>query len=86
MTRITYKARRALTEREFAFPVQRKEPLDNAAHVRDAVARFDQVRGVTDAERDIAWRRILLAGKAFGVMIERSDWRDLARHDSHHGV
>ncbi len=80
MTKITSKARRALSEREFAFPGHRKEPLENAAHVRDAVARFDQVRGVTDEERDAAWQRILVAAKAHGVSVESPDWRDLAHH------
>jgi hypothetical protein len=42
---------------EFAFPEQRKEPLNDATHVRNAIARFDQVEGVTDAERDRAWKR-----------------------------
>jgi hypothetical protein len=27
----------------FAFPMQRKEPLTDAEHVRNAVARFDHV-------------------------------------------
>ena len=40
---------------EFAFPAERKEPLRGAAHVRKAIARFDQVEGVSDAERDRAW-------------------------------
>jgi hypothetical protein len=41
MTKITTKARGALSTREFAFPAQRKEPLENAIHVRNAVARLD---------------------------------------------
>ena len=32
-------------------------------HVRNAVARFDQVEGVTDTERDEAWRRIQDGGE-----------------------
>jgi len=38
----------------FAFPRARKEPMTDAAHVRDAMARFNQVTGVTEAERDLA--------------------------------
>ena len=38
-----------LSERQFAFPKERKEPLTDARHVRNAIARFDQVEGVTDA-------------------------------------
>lgn len=80
MTKITTKAREALSEGKFAFPAQRKEPLENASHVRNAVARFDQVTGVTDAQRDDAWRRILLAAKTFGVTVAKADWRDSAHH------
>jgi hypothetical protein len=35
----------------FAFPNQRKEPLTDARHVRNAVARFDQVMDVSDEDR-----------------------------------
>jgi hypothetical protein len=53
-----------LTERSdlpasvYAFPKERKEPLTDASHVRNAVARFDQVQGVSDEERDVAWANI----------------------------
>jgi hypothetical protein len=43
-----------LDEDQFAFPKERKEPLNNASHVRNAIARFDQVEGVSDHERDEA--------------------------------
>ena len=43
-----------LDDAEFAFPKERKEPLSDARHVRNAIARFDQVEGVSDAERDLA--------------------------------
>ena len=39
-----------LSDSQFAFPDERKEPLNDAAHVRNAIARFDQVEGVSDAE------------------------------------
>jgi phosphoribosylanthranilate isomerase len=78
MTKITYKSRRLLASGEFAFPVQRKEPLENAEHVRNAVARFDQVVGVTDAERTEAWSRILAAARVHGVSINGSDLREQA--------
>lgn len=66
-----------LSDSEFAFPKERKEPLSDASHVRNAVARFDQVEGVSDAERSEAWRRIKAAARRFGVEIEAEDWRDL---------
>lgn len=68
-----------LDDKEFAFPRERKEPLTDARHVRNAIARFDQVEGVSDAERDKAWKRILAAGKRFDVDVSESDWRDLAK-------
>jgi hypothetical protein len=68
-----------LADEKFAFPEERKEPLTDARHVRNAIARFDQVEGVTDAERDKAWKRILSAAKRFDVEVSESDWRDLAK-------
>jgi hypothetical protein len=66
-----------LAKSEFAFPEARKEPLTDAAHVRNAVARFDQVEGVSDSDRDQAWKRIKAAAKRFDVDIEADHWRDL---------
>lgn len=66
-----------LPESKFAFPEQRKEPINDAKHVRNAVARFDQVEGVSDADRDKAWRRIRAAARKFGVDIEARGWREL---------
>jgi hypothetical protein len=66
-----------LADDEFAFPKERKEPLTDARHVRNAIARFDQVEDVSDAERDEAWRRILAAAKRYDVEVSESDWRDL---------
>ncbi len=62
---------------EFAFPDERKEPLSDARHVRNAIARFNQVEDVTDAERDAAWKRIKAAARRFEVDVSESDWREL---------
>jgi hypothetical protein len=62
---------------KFAFPKERKEPLTDARHVRNAVARFDQVEGVSNAERDRAWKRIQAAAKRFGVEIKAKSWHEL---------
>jgi uncharacterized protein DUF6582 len=70
------KNRRA--DQEFAFPRERKEPLTDARHVRNAIARFDQLEGVSDAERDQAWKRIVAAAKRYDVEVSAGDWRDLA--------
>ena len=70
-------AENPLSDKAFAFPAERKEPLTDAAHVRNAIARFDQVEGVSDAERDRAWRRITAAAKKFDVEVSAGDWREL---------
>lgn len=62
---------------EFAFPKQQKEPIHDAAHVRNAVARFNQVKGVTDEERDEAWERIKQAAAKFKVELHEGSWREL---------
>jgi hypothetical protein len=66
-----------LPDTAFAFPKERKEPLTDARHVRNAIARFDQVEGVTDTERDRAWKRIVRAAKKFDIEVEADDWHDL---------
>ena len=68
-----------LDDDAFAFPRERKEPLTDARHVRNAIARFDQVEGVSDRERDEAWRRIRRAAKRYDVEVIESSWRDLFR-------
>jgi hypothetical protein len=66
-----------LPARAFAFTKERKEPLTDAKHVRNAIARFDQVEGVTDAERDRAWKKILSAAKKYDVEVSANSWREL---------
>jgi hypothetical protein len=53
--------------------------LTDARHVRNAVARFDQVEGVSDADRDKAWKRIRAAAGRYGVDVSETDWRELFR-------
>lgn len=77
MSELSGEQRDALDDRQFAFPKQRKEPIEDAEHVRNAVARFNQVKGVSDAERDEAWSRIQAAAKKFDVELHESDWREL---------
>jgi len=71
--------RNAMPDSTFAFPRVRKEPLNDARHVRAALARFDQVRDVSDAERDEAFRRIKRAAGKFGVEVTEKSWRELGR-------
>ncbi len=77
-----------LTERSdlpssvFAFPSQRKEPMTDASHVRNAIARFDQVDGVTDADRDLAFANIKKAAKHYDVDVSESNWKELGSRPS----
>ena len=77
-----------LTERSdlpdsvFAFPKQRKEPMTDASHVRNAIARFDQTVGVSDEERKLAFANIKKAAKHYGIEMSESDWHELGRRPS----
>lgn len=77
MTELDARRRDALPDDAFAFSAERKLPINDAAHVRNAVARFDQVEGVGDAQRDAAWERIVAAANRFGVELHEADWREL---------
>ncbi|MEO6759880.1 MAG: DUF6582 domain-containing protein, partial [Saprospiraceae bacterium] len=62
-----------------AFPKQRKEPLTDANHVRNALARFDQVDGVSDADREQAFANIKKAARYYHVEVEAEKWEDLGK-------
>lgn len=66
-----------LPDSVFAFPEQRKEPLTDAQHVRNAVARFDQVTDVSDAERALAFENIEKAARHYDVELSETDWHQL---------
>src|SRR5437764_6246928 len=68
-----------LPESVFAFPKQRKEPLTDASHVKNALARFDQVQDVSDEERELAFANIKKAAEHYGIQVEESDWRELGK-------
>ena len=78
MPKITEGGRDHIADESFAFPRERKEPIHDAAHVRNAIARFKQVQEVTDAERDAAWKRIKSAAKKHKVELNEQDWRELS--------
>ena len=61
-----------LPDSVYAFPRQRKEPLTDARHVRNAVARFDQVTEVSDADRALAFANIEKAAKYYSVDLSES--------------
>jgi len=74
-----------LTERSdlpdsvFAYPKQRKEPMTDANHVRDAIARFDQTIDVSDEDCELAFANIKKAAQYYGVHMSESDWTELGR-------
>lgn len=81
MSKLDQADRKDISAQHFAFPKQRKEPLEDADHVRNAIARFSQVEGVTDQERDEAWTRIRAAAKKFDVELNERDWRTIGTGD-----
>jgi hypothetical protein len=78
------KERHELPDSAYAFPKQRKEPLTDASHVKNALARFDQTEGVSDADRDLAFANIKKAAKHFGIEIEEKSWHELGKHAHTH--
>jgi hypothetical protein len=69
-----------LPDSVFAFPRQRKEPLTDAQHVRNAIARFDQVNDVPDADRALAFANIEKAAHYYKVDLAASNWQQLGIH------
>ena len=82
MSELSEKQRDNLDEDQFAFPKERREPLSNASHVRNAIARFDQVNNVSDDDRDRAWSRIKKAAKKHGVEVHEKSWHELGKTNS----
>ncbi len=80
MTELDTGHRDAMDDDAFAFPRERKLPIHDAAHVRNAVARFDQVEDVSDAERDAAWKRIEAAARRHGVTCRKAAGANSASH------
>ncbi len=73
------KERNELPESVYAFPERRKEPLTDARHVQNALARFEQVHDVSDADRDLAFANIKKAAAHYKVEIAEDDWRQLGK-------
>lgn len=74
---MTAAKRGKLAGKTFAFPKERKEPLNDAKHVRNAIARFDQVKNVSETDKDAAWKRIKKAAKKYDVDVSEGSWREL---------
>jgi class 3 adenylate cyclase len=71
VARLTNRERAKLPDRAFAYvdaSGQRRLPIHDEAHVRNALARFSQVRFESDNDRDVARQRLLEAAKKYGIM------------------
>jgi class 3 adenylate cyclase len=71
VARLTAKERAQLPDRAFAYIDSRGRrllPIHDAAHVRNALARFGQVAFEDEAARDRARTRLLRAAKRHGIM------------------
>lgn len=77
MAKLSAKARYALPVVELAFPAQHKKPLQNASHVRNVIARFNQATGVSELEKNLAWRRFFDFAKRYGAQVHDTSWREL---------
>lgn len=73
-----------LPDSVYAFPKQRKEPLTDARHVRNAIARLDQVTDVSASERDLAFANIKKAAKHYGVELGETSAKDVGVHPQQH--
>ena len=69
-----------LPDSVFAFPKQRKEPLTDAKHVRNSVARFDQVIDASDDDRALAFANIEKAARHYDVDLSETNWHELGVH------
>jgi hypothetical protein len=69
-----------LPDSVYAFPKQRKEPLTDARHVRNAIARLDQVEDVSAADRELAFANIKKAAEHYGIELTESSAQDVGVH------
>ncbi len=72
MAELNAKKREKLPDSSFAFPRERKLPLNDASHVRNASARFNQVEGASAAEKKTAKAKIARAAKKKGVHLSKA--------------
>src|SRR5438445_13804506 len=77
--KLSTKEKKELPESAYAFPKQRKEPITDASHVKNALARFDQVEGVSDADRDLAFANIKKAAQHYHLDVNENDWHELGK-------
>jgi len=79
LAKLSTARRKQLGSQDFACPRDRKLPINDAKHVRNAMARFDQVETKL-CHPTVAKRRILKAAKKFGVDV--GDFAKVKRFES----
>lgn len=79
MASLTTTQRNNMKEDKYAFPQEHKLPIENGSHVRNAIARFNQVEGVSDEEKESAWARIKKAAKKFDVTLHEASWKEVGK-------
>ena len=77
--KLSSEERKELPASVYAFSKERKEPMTDASHVRNAIARFDQVKDVSDGERDQAFVNIQAAARHYKVEMPEKSWQDLGK-------
>lgn len=78
--KLSSEERKELPDTAYAYPKQRKEPMTDPSHVRNALARFDQVEGVSDEDREQAFANIKKASEHYGVPVAEKRWQELGKH------
>jgi hypothetical protein len=71
LAELSASARSRLPDSAFAYidaQGVRRLPINDAVHVRNALARFEQVRFESDAARERARERVLRAAKKHGIV------------------
>jgi len=76
---LSSKERDDLPDSVFAFPKQRKLPLTDASHVKNALARFDQVEDVPDDDRYLAFENIKKAAEFYDIEVKEENWHQLGK-------
>jgi hypothetical protein len=79
MAKLTTEKRNRLKSQQYACPTDRKLPINDAIHVRNAMARFNQVESKF-CHPAVARRRILSAARKFGIDV--SDFEKVKHFES----
>ena len=76
MAQLDATARDTLRDSQFAYIDRKGEehlPINDAAHVRNAIARFNQTEFESMAAKDRARRKILTAADRHGIEVDKDD-------------